>query len=55
MHTSIRVEFGMGTGAESKRNIHVSISFTSCMTIDDAESVTAPVKTDHTESLSKLN
>ena len=41
----------MGTGAESNRNIHVSISFTSCITIDDADSVAKPASTDHTESL----
>lgn len=29
LHTSMRVELGMGTGADNKRKIHVSISFTS--------------------------
>jgi hypothetical protein len=52
--TSIRVELGIGTGADSKRKIHVSISFTSCITIDDADSAAEPDKIDHTESLWKI-
>jgi hypothetical protein len=49
--TSIRVELGIGTGEESRRSIHVSISFTSCITIDEADSLVEPDKIDHTESL----
>lgn len=47
---SIRVDPGIGTGADSKRKIHVSISFTSCITIDDVCSVAWLVSTVHTLS-----
>jgi hypothetical protein len=50
-NTSMRVELGMGTGADSNRKIHVSISFASWITIEDVNSEADPVKTDHTESL----
>jgi hypothetical protein len=52
--TSIRVELGIGTGDESRRRIHVSISFTSCITIDDADSLVEPDKIDQTESLLRI-
>ena len=44
---------GTGTGAESNRRIHVSISFTSCTTIVGVLSYACPVSTDHTVSLKK--
>ena len=46
---------GTGTGALSKRNIHVSISRTSWSTIDGIPSNTFPVNTDQTVSLEKKN
>lgn len=49
----MRVEFGIGTGADNNRKIHVSISLTSWMTIDDVASLAEPVRTDQTESLKK--
>lgn len=49
--TSIRVEPGIGTGADSNRKIQVSISLTSCKTIDDVWSVGWPVNTVQTLSL----
>lgn len=52
--TSTRVEFGIGTGADSSRKIHVSISFTSCITMDEVWSVAVPVSTVHTESLCEI-
>lgn len=45
---------GIGTGAERSFSIHVSISFTSCITIDDVVSVANPVKTFQTLSLKFL-
>lgn len=48
--TSTRVEPGTGTGVESRRNIHVSISRTSCNTIDGVASLAWPVNTVHTLS-----
>lgn len=42
---------GIGTGADSNFNIHVSISRTSCKTIDDAPSPAWPVNTLQTLSL----
>lgn len=42
---------GIGTGADSNFKIHVSISRTSCKTIDDAPSPAWPVKTLQTLSL----
>lgn len=50
---SIRVDPGIGTGADSKRNIHVSISLTSCSTIDGVWSIDCPVIIVHTLSLLK--
>lgn len=40
---SMRVEPGIGTGADNKRNIHVSISLTSCSIIDGVWSVGCPL------------
>lgn len=48
---SIRVDPGTGTGADNKRKIHVSISFTSCKAIDGACSVDWLARIDHIFSL----
>lgn len=48
---SILVEPGIGTGADNNLKIHVSISLTSWITIDDVCSVGEPVSTVHTLSL----
>jgi hypothetical protein len=45
----------MGTGADNSLNIHVSISFTSWITIEDVFSVGAPVNTVHTPSLQMIS
>ena len=52
--SSTRVLPGMGTGALSSRRIHVSMSWTSCITNDDVVSDACPVKRPHTVSLSHL-
>lgn len=52
--TSTRVFSGTGTGLLNNRNIHVSISRTSCSTIDGVPSSVCPVKTLHTVSLLKI-
>lgn len=49
--TSTLVFDGTGTGALSKRNIHVSISRMSWSTIDEAPSKLKPVNTVHKDSL----
>lgn len=49
--TSTLVRPGTGTGALSKRRIHVSISLTSCNIIEGVPSNGLPVNTDQTVSL----
>uniref|UniRef100_A0A1B0ADW5 Uncharacterized protein n=1 Tax=Glossina pallidipes TaxID=7398 RepID=A0A1B0ADW5_GLOPL len=51
--TSILVDPGTGTGVDNKRNIHVSISLTSCNTMEEVVSVACPANTVHT--LSRVN
>lgn len=48
---SRRVEPGIGTGDDNKRNIHVSISLTSCIAIDDVCSDVCPLNIVHILSL----
>ncbi len=53
--SSTRVLPGIGTGALSNRRIHVSMSRTSCNTMEDAVSVVWPVNKPQTESLKTRN